>query len=153
MRAAHLAAERAKRLAEAGKDVVLLVDSLRAYVQASEKLSGDRESGLLDGKRLFALARKLSGGGSLTVIATYPDEDVPDTAKSEFESAANAVFCFRRETAAEGIIPAFDFSRSFTKRSEQFSGAPDREFVRKLRSAAEETGTAGVLAMLEKNEE
>lgn len=153
VRAALLAAERAKRLAEAGQDVVLLVDSLRAYVQASEKLSGDRESGLLNGKRLFALARKLSGGGSLTVIATYPDEETAETEKGEFESAANAVFSFRRETAAEGIIPAFDFSRSFTKRSEQFSGAPDREFVRKLRSAAEETGTAGVLAMLEKNEE
>ena len=87
------------------------------------------------------------------MIATYPDGDDAETDKGEFESAANAVFCFSRETAAEGIIPAFDFSRSFTKRSEQFSGAPDREFVRKLRSAAAEAGAAGVLAMLEKNEE
>lgn len=155
MRAAHLATERAKRLAEAGKDVVLLVDSLSAYVQASEKQSGDRESGLLDGKRLFALARKLSGGGSLTVIATFPDPNGGvDITKDEFESAANAVFCFSRE-AAEGIFPAFDFTRSFTRRSEQFTGGVyDKELVQKLRSAAEEAGTAGVVAIIsEKNEE
>ncbi len=154
MRAARLAAERAKRLAEAGKDVVLLVDSLSAYVQAAEKQSGDRESGLLAGKKLFALARKISAGGSLTVIATYPDAECGTApAKDEFESAANAVFCFSRKTAAEGIIPAFDFSRSFTKRSEQYTQEYDQEFVRRLRSAAEETGTAGVLSLIEKNEE
>lgn len=155
VRAARLASERAKRLAEAGKDAVLLVDSLQAYMQAAEKLSGDRDAAVLEGKKLFALARKLCGGGSLTVIATLPDAEsgAERYGRGEFESAANAVFCFGREGAEKGIIPAFDFTRSYTKRCDCLLGEREKELGRRLREAAELSGTAGVLAAAEKNKE
>lgn len=149
MQCARLAIERAKRKAESGEDAVLLLDSGTALIQAAEKTAPDREEALLECKRMFASARKLEGGGSLTILAAFADKEQWRMEYGEFVDAANAVLYFSREDAEAGIIPAIDFRRSFNKHSEGLLNGGERERMNRVRGGAA-GGTKEILERMEK---
>jgi transcription termination factor Rho len=127
---AELAVERAKRLVEEGRDVVLLLDSItrlgRAYNLAApgrgRTLSGGLDSSALHPpKRLLGAARAIEGGGSLTIIATALVENgsVMDSfLYEEFKGTGNAELKLDRGLAEARIFPAVDVSESGTRHDE-----------------------------------
>src|SRR5215469_357042 len=129
-RLAEMVLERAKRLAEGGRDVVLLLDSLtrlsRAYnldVEPSGRsLSGGLDpSALVQPKRFFGAARKLEEGGSLTIIATVlvdTGSRMDDVIYEEFKGTGNMELVLNRKLAERRIFPAIDISLSSTRREE-----------------------------------
>lgn len=152
VRAARLAVEHAKRVAEEGKDAVVFIDSLTALIQAlsSETQEGDEQAALLAVKKMFAAARRLEGGGSLTILATLSEDAQSGEACRELSAAANAVVYLSAEIAASGIIPAVDFTRSFSRRADILYGDGEKERADALMALAREGGTARVLKELEK---
>ncbi len=124
------AIERAKRIAEQGKDIVLLIDSLtrigRAFNTAPNQQQGGRTlSGGLDikalmiPKQLFGGARKIEGGGSLTMLATC----LVDTGSrgdqvifEEFKGTGNMELILDRDIANQRIYPAIDLAASGTRK-------------------------------------
>src|SRR5216683_311921 len=129
-RLAEMVLERAKRLVEGGRDVVLLLDSLtrlsRAYNLAVES-SGRSLSGGLDPsalvlpKRFFGAARKLEEGGSLTIIATAlvdTGSRMDDVIYEEFKGTGNMELVLNRKLAERRIFPAIDVALSSTRREE-----------------------------------
>ena len=133
---AELAMERAKRLVEMGKDVVILLDSItrlaRAYNQVVQS-SGRTLSGGLDTaslhkpKRFFGAARKIEEGGSLTIIATALIETgskMDDVIFEEFKGTGNMELNLTRKLAESRIFPAIDIKKSGT-RHEELLLAPD----------------------------
>ncbi len=122
--------ERAKRMAEFGHDVVILLDSLtrlgRAYNRFIES-SGRTMTGGVDiraletPKRLFGAARKIEGGGSLTILATALVETgsrMDDLIFEEFKGTGNMELQLDRQLAEKRIWPAVDISRSGTRKEE-----------------------------------
>ena len=122
----------AKRKAEMGEDVVLLMDSLtrmgRAY-NGAQKSSGRTMSGGLDlraleiPKRVFGSARKIEGGGSLTIIATCLIETnsrMDDLIFEEFKGTGNMELVLDRDLANDRIYPAINISLSGTRNEEKF---------------------------------
>ena len=152
VRAARLAIEHAKRVAEEGKDAVVFIDSLAALIQAlaSGTQEGNAQAALLAVKKMFAAARRLEGGGSLTILATLPEDAQIADACRELSAAANAVVYLSAEIAASGIIPAVDFTRSFSRRADALDGAGGKARADALLALAREGGTARVLKELEK---
>jgi transcription termination factor Rho len=136
VRTAEIALDRAKRLVEIGRDVVILMDSLtrlaRAYnlvVNPSGRtLSGGMDpSALYPPKRFFGAARKLEEGGSLTIIATALVETgsrLDDVVYEEFKGTGNMELHLSRRLQERRIFPAIDIERSSTRREEQLLG-PD----------------------------
>ncbi|MEM7029097.1 MAG: transcription termination factor Rho [Chloroflexota bacterium] len=127
---AEMALERAKRLVEGGRDVVILMDSLtrltRAYnmvVPASGRtLSGGIDpAALYPPKRFFGAARNLEEGGSLTVIATClvdTGSRMDDVIYEEFKGTGNMELHLSRKLQERRIFPAIDVERSGTRREE-----------------------------------
>ncbi|GAB4050609.1 hypothetical protein GCM10028775_23590 [Catellatospora paridis] len=144
---AELAIERAKRLVEQGRDVVVLLDSItrlgRAYNLAAPSngrvMSGGIEAGALHApKRFLGAARTIEGGGSLTIIATALVEtgSLGDTVIfEEFKSTGNAELRLLRGLADRRIFPAVDVDSSSTRREELLVGAQELDLVRRLRRA------------------
>jgi transcription termination factor Rho len=144
---AELAIERAKRLVEQGRDVVVLLDSItrlgRAYNLAAPSngriMSGGIEAGALHApKRFLGAARTIEGGGSLTVIATALVEtgSLGDTVIfEEFKSTGNAELRLLRGLADRRVFPAVDVDSSSTRREELLVGPQELELVRRLRRA------------------
>jgi transcription termination factor Rho len=136
VRTAEIALDRAKRLVEIGRDVVILMDSLtrlaRAYnlvVNPSGRtLSGGMDpSALYPPKRFFGAARNLEEGGSLTIIATALVETgsrLDDVVYEEFKGTGNMALHLSRRLQERRIFPAIDIERSSTRREEQLLG-PD----------------------------
>ncbi len=129
-RMAELAIERAKRLVEAGKHVLILLDSItrlaRAYNNA-ERGSGRTMSGGIDARaletprRLFAAARNTRGAGSLTILATALVETnsrMDDLIFQEFKGTGNMELVLNRRIAEMYIYPAVDILKSGTRREE-----------------------------------
>lgn len=129
-RLAELCIERAKRLVEAGKHVVILMDSItrlaRAYNNASAG-NGRTMSGGIDAKalemprRLFASARNTREAGSLTIIATALIETnsrMDDLIFQEFKGTGNMELVLNRRIAEQYIYPAVDILKSGTRREE-----------------------------------
>jgi transcription termination factor Rho len=127
---AEMVLERAKRLVEEGKDVVVLLDSLtrlsRAYNLTVES-SGRSLSGGLDPnamsmpKRFFGAARKLEEGGSLTIIATALIETgsrMDDVIYEELKGTGNMELVLSRKLAERRLYPAIDIGLSGTRREE-----------------------------------
>lgn len=127
---AEMALERAKRLVECGKDVVILMDSItrlaRAYNLAMPP-SGRTLSGGLDPvalyppKRFFGAARNLEEGGSLTIIATClvdTGSRLDDVIYEEFKGTGNMELVLERKLQEKRIFPAIDIQRSGTRREE-----------------------------------
>ncbi|GHJ43912.1 hypothetical protein Cs7R123_12540 [Catellatospora sp. TT07R-123] len=144
---AELAIERAKRLVEHGRDVVVLLDSItrlgRAYNLAAPPggriMSGGIEAGALYApKRFLGAARNIEGGGSLTIIATALVEtgSLGDTVIfEEFKSTGNAELRLLRALAERRIFPAVDVDASGTRREELLLDPHELELVRRLRRA------------------
>ena len=122
----------AKRKAEMGQDAVLLIDSLtrlgRAY-NAIQSNSGRTLSGGLDiraleiPKKIFGSARKIEGGGSLTIIATCLVETnsrMDDLIFEEFKGTGNMELVLDRELANDRIYPAINITASGTRNEAKF---------------------------------
>jgi transcription termination factor Rho len=130
VRVAEMALERAKRLVEGGKDVVILLDSLtrltRAYnltvPPSGRTLSGGIDpAALYPPKRFFGAARNIEEGGSLTIIATALVETgsrMDDVIYEEFKGTGNMELTLNRRLAERRIYPAFDIEKSSTRREE-----------------------------------
>ncbi|MDI3315532.1 MAG: transcription termination factor Rho [Mycobacterium sp.] len=142
---AELATERAKRLVEQGKDVVVLLDSItrlgRAYNNASPAsgriLSGGVDStALYPPKRFLGAARNIEEGGSLTVIATAMVEtgSQGDTVIfEEFKGTGNAELKLDRKIAERRVFPAVDVNPSGTRKDELLLSPDEFAVVHKLR--------------------
>ena len=143
--AAELAIERAKRLVEDGKDVVVLLDSItrlgRAYNNASPAsgriLSGGVDStALYPPKRFLGAARNIEEGGSLTIIATAMVEtgSTGDTVIfEEFKGTGNAELKLDRKIAERRVFPAVDVNPSGTRKDELLLSTDEFAVVHKLR--------------------
>ena len=137
--------EHAKRLVEAGRDVVVLLDSLTRLARASNLTvapSGRTLSGGLDPsalyrpKRFFASARNIEEGGSLTVMATALVETgsrMDDMIFEEFKATGNQELVLDRSMADRGIFPAIDIPRSGTRHQELLFSEDELQRVYQLR--------------------
>jgi len=137
--------EHAKRHVEAGRDVVVLLDSLTRLARASNLTvapSGRTLSGGLDPsalyrpKRFFASARNIEEGGSLTVIATALVETgsrMDDMIFEEFKATGNQELVLDRSMADRGIFPAIDIQRSGTRHQELLFSDEELQRIYQLR--------------------
>ncbi|TWS23756.1 transcription termination factor Rho [Tsukamurella sputi] len=142
---AELAIERAKRLVEGGKDVVVLLDSItrlgRAYNNSSPAsgriLSGGIDStALYPPKRFLGAARNIENGGSLTIIATALVEtgSTGDTVIfEEFKGTGNAELKLDRKISERRVFPAVDVAASNTRKDELIMAPDEAAVVNKLR--------------------
>jgi transcription termination factor Rho len=130
VRISQLIVERGKRMAESGKDVLILLDSITRMARAFNKWSntGRTGSGGLDiraldiPKKLFGTARRFDEGGSLTVVGTALIETnnrMDDAIFQEFKGTGNMEMVLSRDLADRRIWPAIDVSRSGTRREEK----------------------------------
>ncbi len=142
-RVARLVLERCKRMAEMGEDVVLLLDSAEALVRACSASAALGEDPMRAVKHLFAAARRLEGGGSLTVVATA---DEGSALCAVLSGAANCLLVGSAELALRGIFPAVDLIRSFTKRAELLLRTDEREAAQKLREKIMKNSISDVLS-------
>ncbi len=135
-RVAEMALNRAKRLVEVGKHVVMLVDSITRLTRAYNLVvppSGRTLTGGLDPaaihppKRLFGAARNVEEGGSLTIIATClvnTGSKMDDAIFEEFKGTGNMELHLSRKLQERRVFPAFDIEQSSTRREELLLG-PD----------------------------
>jgi transcription termination factor Rho len=142
---AELAIERAKRLVEAGRDVVVLLDGItrlgRAYNIAAPAsgriLSGGVDSAALyPPKKFFGAARNIEGGGSLTILATALVETgskMDEVIFEEFKGTGNMEVRLKREFSEKRIFPAIDVAASSTRREELLMGREELAIMWKLR--------------------
>jgi transcription termination factor Rho len=136
VRVAEMALERAKRLVESKKDVVIMLDSVtrlaRAYnlvvPQSGRTLTGGIDpSALYPPKRFFGAARNIEEGGSLTIVATClvrTGSRMDDVIYEEFKGTGNMELHLSRELQERRIFPAFDVKQSSTRKEELLLG-PD----------------------------
>ena len=127
---AEMVLEKAKRLVETGKDVVILLDSItrlaRAYnttiPHSGKILSGGVDANALHKpKRFFGAARNIDGGGSLTIIATALVETgsrMDEVIFEEFKGTGNMELILDRHISDKRIFPAIDINRSGTRKEE-----------------------------------
>jgi transcription termination factor Rho len=155
VRVAEMGLERAKRLVEAERDVVILLDSItrltRAYnltVPASGRtLSGGIDpAALYPPKNFFGAARKIEEGGSLTIIATClvdTGSRMDDVIYEEFKGTGNLELHLDRRLAERRLFPAFDIVRSGTRREELLLPADTLQRVWTLRRMIDMLRQAG----------
>ena len=167
-RVAEMAQERAMRLVEQGKDVVVLIDSItrltRAYnitIPATGKtLSGGMDPGALHKpKRFFGAARNIEDGGSLTIIATALIETgsrMDDIVYEEFKGTGNMEIHLDRKLSEKRIFPAIDIYKSGTRREELLLSPDEMDAVNIIRKMLGNGNPAEIteqlIAMLEKTE-
>ena len=160
---AELVIERAKRLVEAGEDVVILLDSLtrlcRAHNNAAASggrtLSGGVDAAAILGpKRLFGAARLAEEGGSLTILATALVETgsrADDFFFEELKGTGNMELRLSRELASRRVYPAVDINPSGTRREELLLSPAGLTTVQGLRRALQtRDGQSGLEALLER---
>lgn len=164
IRAAELTIAHAKRLAEQGRDVVVLLDSLtkltRAYNFASENtgktLSGGLDSSALaEPKRFFGAARNTQEAGSITILATAlvdTGSRMDDVIYEEFKGTGNADIFLSRDLAERRIFPAIDIRRSGTRKEELLLGTDELDAVYKLRERGITENAEGVIGMMKKTQ-
>jgi transcription termination factor Rho len=157
---AELAMERAKRLVELGKDVVILLDSItrlaRAYNQvvptSGRTLSGGLDTASLHKpKRFFGAARKIEGGGSLTIIGTALVETgskMDDVIFEEFKGTGNMELNLTRKLAESRVFPAVDIKRSGTRREELLLTPDEMRKVWMLRRVSAALNTGDITEMI-----
>lgn len=159
---AELTLERAKRMVETGRDVVLLVDGITRLARSYNTTSSGRmlPSGIdpiaiHPAKRLFGAARKVEEGGSLTVLATAlvdTGSSVDEAIFEEFDGTATMELRLDRLLAGRGLHPAIDVLRSATRSEGRLVG--DAELATRLRmrealsSAADGATNAAPLELL-----
>ena len=137
--------ERCRRIVESGKDVFVLLDSLtrvaRAY-NSSHGGSGRTMSGGVDARaleiprKMFASARKIEGGGSLTIIATAlvdTGSRMDELIFQEFKGTGNMELILDRKLSDRRLYPALDIPKSGTRKEEKLFDPKNLEAIRKLR--------------------
>ncbi len=149
---AEMALERAKRLVESEKDVVILLDSItrltRAYnltvPPSGRTLSGGIDpAALYPPKRFFGAARNVEEGGSLTILATClvdTGSRMDDVIYEEFKGTGNMELVLSRKLSERRIFPAFDIERSSTRAEEKLLDAETLAKVYTLRRMIDAMG-------------
>jgi len=164
--------EKAKRLVEHKKDVVILLDSItrlaRAYntvIPSSGKvLTGGVDANALHRpKRFFGAARNIEHGGSLTIIATAlvdTGSKMDEVIYEEFKGTGNQELHLSRKAAEKRVFPAIDFNRSGTRREEKLTTQEELQkmwILRKILNPMDEVSAMEFLidklAMTKTNEE
>ena len=160
IKVAEMVLERAKRLIEQNRDVVILLDSItrlaRAYnivVPASGKtLSGGLDpTALHKPKRFFGAARNIENGGSLTILATALIETgskMDDIIFEEFKGTGNMEVHLDRKLSEKRIFPAIDINKSGTRREEKLLTPKELDTVYALRKALSSLPVADVTEQL-----
>lgn len=160
VRVAELVLERAKRLVELKKDVVILLDSItrlaRAYnlvvPPSGRTLSGGVDPGALHKpKRFFGAARNIEEGGSLTIMATALVETgsrMDDVIFEEFKGTGNMELHLDRKLADRRIFPAIDIVRSGTRKEELLLDPKELEMTWVLRKLLGSLGPAETMELL-----
>ena len=152
VRMSQLMIERAKRMAETGKDVFILMDSITRMARAFNKWAGggggggSRHSGTMSGglhvkaldipKKLFGTARQFDEGGSVTIVATAlidTGSRMDEVIFQEFKGTGNMELVLSRDLADRRIWPAIDITRSGTRHEEKLFAEDALESVIMLR--------------------
>ena len=147
VKVAEIVLARAQRLAEHGKDVVILLDSItrlaRAYNMvvppSGRTLSGGLDPGALHKpKKFFGAARKLEEGGSITILATALVETgsrMDDVIFEEFKGTGNMELHLDRKLSEKRIFPAIDLNKSGTRREDLLLSQDEMEAIWHMRRA------------------
>jgi transcription termination factor Rho len=160
---AELAIERAKRLAEQGTDVVILLDSLTRLCRAHNNnakpggrtLSGGVDAAAVAGpKQLFGAARNLEEAGSITILATAlidTGSRADDYFFEELKSTGNMELRLDRALSDKRVFPAIEMAGSSTRREELLIPAEELDAVRRLRRVlSAQTGQQATELLLER---
>ncbi len=157
---ADMVLERAKRLVEHKKDVVILMDSITRLARAHNLIippSGRTLSGGIDPaslhkpKRFFGAARNIEEGGSLTIIATALVETgsrMDDVIFEEFKGTGNMELVLDRKLSERRIFPAIDLKRSGTRKEELLFNADEMELMWNLRNTFSEYNSVETMQMM-----
>ncbi len=160
VKVAEMVLERAKRLTEQNKDVVILLDSItrlaRAYnlviPSSGRTLSGGLDpSALHKPKKFFGAARNIENGGSLTILATALIETgsrMDDVIFEEFKGTGNMEVHLDKGLSEKRIFPAIDINKSGTRREELLLSSKELEIVFALRKAMSTKSVAEVTEQL-----
>jgi transcription termination factor Rho len=156
IKVAEMVLDRAKRLVEQGKDVVILLDSItrlaRAYnltiTPTGRTLSGGLDPGALYGpKRFFGAARNIENGGSLTILASALIETgsrMDDLIFEEFKGTGNMEIHLDRKLSEKRVFPAIDINKSGTRREELLLNNEEMQTIWQLRKAMSNFSSADV---------
>ncbi|MBQ1871229.1 MAG: transcription termination factor Rho, partial [Lachnospiraceae bacterium] len=146
-RVSEMVLERAKRLVEAGEDVIILLDSITRLTRAYNLTvppSGRTLTGGLDPaslhmpKKFFGAARKMREGGSLTILATALVETgskMDDVVFEEFKGTGNMELVLDRKLSEKRIFPAVDIVKSGTRRDDLLLSSEEQEAMEIARKA------------------
>ncbi|MCI9215959.1 transcription termination factor Rho [Lachnospiraceae bacterium 42-17] len=146
-RVSEMVIERAKRLVEHGKDVMILLDSITRLARAYNLTvppSGRTLSGGLDPaalhmpKRIFGAARNMRQGGSLTILATAlvdTGSKMDDVIYEEFKGTGNMELVLDRKLSEKRVFPAIDIPKSGTRREDLLLSKEEQEAVDTMRRA------------------
>ena len=146
-RVSEMLIERAKRLVEHGKDVMILLDSITRLARAYNLIvspSGRTLSGGLDPaalhmpKRFFGAARNMREGGSLTILATAlvdTGSKMDDVVYEEFKGTGNMELVLDRKLSEKRVFPAIDIPKSGTRREDLLLTSDEQEAVDSMRRA------------------
>ncbi len=158
--AAEMVIERARRMVEAGRHVVILLDSItrlaRAYntmmPSTGKILSGGVESNALSKpKRFFGSARNIEGGGSLTILGTAlvdTGSKMDEVIFEEFKGTGNMELDLDRDLANKRIFPALSFERSGTRKEELLYHPDEMQKIYSLRRAMKGVPSVEAMEML-----
>ena len=161
LRLSEIVLERAMRLVEQQKDVVLIVDSLTrlakiyttAAAQQGRSLPGMvNPSSLFRAKRLFGSARACKEGGSLTVLAAMDvatGSKVDDSVVEEFKGTANMELMLDQHVARAGVTPPLNLQHSFTKNADILLDDRQKEGLSLIRTMLGSTSSAVAIPQLE----
>ena len=146
-RVAEMVIERARRLVEHGRDVMILIDSITRLTRAYNQVvppSGRTLSGGLDPaalhmpKRIFGAARNMREGGSLTILATAlvdTGSKMDDVVYEEFKGTGNMELVLDRKLSERRVFPAIDIPKSGTRREDLLLAADELEAINIIRKA------------------
>ena len=160
IKVAEMVLERAQRLVEQQKDVVILLDSITRLARAynltipptGRTLSGGLDPGALHRpKKFFGAARNIEFGGSLTILATALIETgsrMDDVIFEEFKGTGNMELHLDRRLSEKRIFPAMDINKSGTRREELLLTQKELEAIWTIRKALSNQGTAEVTETL-----
>ncbi len=160
VKVAEIVLERAQRLVEQKKDVVILLDSITRLARAynltipptGRTLSGGLDPGALHKpKRFFGAARNIEFGGSLTIIATAlidTGSRMDDVIYEEFKGTGNMELHLDRKLSEKRIFPAIDINRSGTRREELLLTQKELDGIWTIRKAMSNLGTAEVTELI-----
>lgn len=156
IKVAEIVLERAKRLVEHKKDVVILLDSITRLTRAynltisptGRTLSGGLDPGALyKPKRFFGAARNIENGGSLTILSTALIETgsrMDDMIYEEFKGTGNMEIHLDRRLQERRIFPAIDIAKTGTRKEELLLNKEETEVLRKIRRAYADIQTTDV---------